>query len=88
MTQAATQATTATTTLTILVVDDSEVMRTLIGRAARLSGLPISRILEAGDGQAALAVLEAHQVDALFTDINMPVMNGIELLRHVAASKL
>lgn len=70
--------------LSILVVDDSAMMRTMIKRAAALSGLPIGEIHEAGDGRQALAILERTHVDALFTDINMPVMSGIELLKSIA----
>ena len=40
---------------------------------------------EAANGREALAVLEAQSVDAVFTDLNMPVMNGTELLREMAA---
>lgn len=70
--------------MNILVVDDSAMMRNMIKRAAAATGVPIGQIFEAADGQQALAVLEAHHVDALFTDINMPVMTGIELLRRIA----
>ena len=70
--------------INILVVDDSAMMRTMIKRAAAATGLPIGQLYEAADGQQALAVLEQHHVDALFTDINMPVMTGIELLRQIA----
>ena len=70
--------------INILVVDDSAMMRTMIKRAAAATGLPLGEFFEAADGQQALAVLEQHQVDALFTDINMPVMTGIELLRKIA----
>lgn len=70
--------------ISILIVDDSAMMRTMIRRAAMLTGKHIAQIHEAGDGRQALAVLEAHHVDAMFTDINMPVMTGIELLRRVA----
>jgi len=73
--------------ISILVVDDSAMMRTMIKRAAAATGLPIGQIYEAADGQQALAVLERHHVDALFTDINMPVMTGIELLRQVAGQE-
>ena len=38
---------------------------------------------EAANGREALAVMDAHEVDALFTDINMPVMSGSELLREL-----
>ena len=71
----------ASSALNILVVDDSAMMRTLIKRAAALTGLPIGRIFEAGDGRQALDVLKSEHVHALFTDINMPVMTGIELLQ-------
>ena len=70
--------------LTILIVDDSAMMRALIRRVAGLVDVPVGRILEASDGREALTILEAEPVDALFTDINMPVMTGPELLRAIA----
>jgi len=70
--------------LNILVVDDSAMMRTMIKRAAALTGLPIGEIFEAANGLQALEVLKRQHVDALFTDINMPVMTGIELLQQIA----
>ena len=69
--------------MNILVVDDSAMMRTMIKRAASLTGLSIGEIFEAADGRQALDVLEREHVDALFTDLNMPVMTGIELLRQI-----
>ena len=69
--------------LNILIVDDSAMMRAMLKRVTQLSGVPIAQILEASNGREALAVLEAHPVDVLFTDINMPEMNGVELLRQV-----
>ena len=69
----------------ILIVDDSAMMRAMLKRAVGLAGVPIGTIHEAADGAAALAVLEANPIDALFTDINMPVMSGTELLRQMAA---
>ena len=50
-----------------------------------VADVPLGTIYEAGNGAEALQVLEGHDVDVLFTDINMPVMNGTELLRTVAA---
>ena len=70
--------------MNLLVVDDSTMMRMVIKRAAEATGLPIGEIFEAADGRQALAVLEAQHVDALFTDISMPVMTGIELLQQIA----
>jgi two-component system chemotaxis response regulator CheY len=73
------------TPLNILIVDDSAMMRAMIKRAVGLSGVDVAAIHEAANGQDALAVLEAHPIAALFTDINMPIMSGTELLRRVAA---
>ena len=70
--------------LTILIVDDSAVMRALLKRVVALSDVPVDTVLEARNGREALQILEANHVDALFTDINMPVMNGHELLTEIA----
>ena len=67
----------------ILIVDDSAMMRTMIKRVASLAGTPIGTIYEAGNGREALAVLEQHPVQFVFTDLNMPVMTGTELLREM-----
>lgn len=71
----------------ILIVDDSAMMRAMIKRAVKLSGVEVGTIHEAGNGQEALELLDRHasEIAALFTDINMPVMTGTELLRQIAA---
>lgn len=69
--------------LTILIVDDSAMMRSMLKRAAAASGAPIGQVLEASNGREALEVLTTKTVDALFTDLNMPEMGGAELLRHI-----
>jgi two-component system, chemotaxis family, chemotaxis protein CheY len=71
----------------ILIVDDSAMMRAMIKRVLGITDVPVGAIYEAGNGAEALQVLEGHAVDVLFTDINMPVMNGTELLRTVAADQ-
>jgi two-component system chemotaxis response regulator CheY len=68
----------------ILIVDDSSMMRAMIKRVVKLTNVPVDEILEAGDGAEALTLLEQHDVHLLLTDINMPVMNGAELLRAIA----
>jgi two-component system chemotaxis response regulator CheY len=68
----------------ILIVDDSSMMRAMIKRVVKLTQVPVEEILEAGDGAQALTLLEAHDVQLLLTDINMPVMNGADLLRQLA----
>lgn len=69
--------------LNVLIVDDSPIMRRMIKKTIVLSGIETGSIREAGDGQEALAQLEVHPVDILFVDINMPVMDGLELLERV-----
>ena len=66
-----------------LIVDDSSVMRRMVRRTMELTELPIGQVHEAGNGREALALLDVHSVDIVFTDINMPVMNGAELLREL-----
>jgi CheY-like chemotaxis protein len=69
--------------LNILIVDDSATMRQFVRRAVQLSEVPVASVHEASNGKEALALLDAHEIDALFTDINMPVMSGPELLREL-----
>jgi two-component system, chemotaxis family, chemotaxis protein CheY len=69
--------------INILIVDDSAMMRMMIKRVAGLCEIPIAHIFEAANGAEAIKVLEANDVDAMFTDINMPVMTGTELLREI-----
>lgn len=70
----------------VLIVDDSAVMRAMIARVVRLSGLPPGTVFEAGDGAAGLAAARAHRVDLVLLDVNMPVMDGEAMLRHLRAA--
>jgi two-component system chemotaxis response regulator CheY len=67
----------------ILIVDDSPAMRRVVRRVVDISGVDIGTFLEAGNGLEALAVLRAEWVDLVMTDINMPEMDGEELLLEV-----
>jgi two-component system chemotaxis response regulator CheY len=71
--------------LDMLVVDDSPVTRKMVRRAIGLCGLQIGQVWEAGDGAEALARLAEHRVDLVLADINMPVMNGMELVERMSA---
>ncbi len=71
--------------LRILVVDDSPVMRKMIIRTIKLAGLEVDSIFEAGNGKEGLEMLDEHWIDILFIDINMPVMDGMEMLEKVRA---
>lgn len=67
-------------TKTILAVDDSKTMRDMVSYTLKEAGY---NTLEAEDGKAALDVLAGNAVDAIITDLNMPNMNGFDLIRNV-----
>jgi len=71
--------------LKVLIVDDSAVMRKIVERALRQAGLDISEVLEAGNGAEALAEVQKGSLDLILSDINMPVMDGLEFLKSLAA---
>jgi two-component system chemotaxis response regulator CheY len=56
-------------------------MRKIVERSLRQAGVELSKVLEAGNGAEALAVLAENQVDLILCDINMPVMDGLELVK-------
>ena len=70
----------------ILVVDDSAAIRKILTRVLRQTGMAIQTIHEAGDGQDALAVMAQHRIDLVLSDINMPKMDGLQLLAALKAS--
>jgi two-component system chemotaxis response regulator CheY len=70
----------------ILVVDDSAAIRKILQRVLRQTGMAIRTIYEAGDGQEALDLLKSQNVDLVLTDINMPRMDGLQLLGALKAS--
>ena len=62
----------------ILIVDDEAIIRDLCARA--LKGY---EVLQAGDGEEALHIFEKGGIDVILTDVMMPKMDGIELLRRL-----
>ena len=70
----------------VLVVDDSAAIRKILTRVLRQTGMAIQTIHEAGDGQEALAVMAQHHIDLVLSDINMPKMDGLQLLASLKAS--
>lgn len=73
--------------LNVLVIDDSAVMRSMLIRTLRLSGLPLTNVYQAGDGAEALQTFADHDVDLALIDINMPVMNGEQLIDTIRADR-
>lgn len=69
--------------LNVLVVDDSAVMRSMVARSLRMSGLPIGDVYQAANGVEALTLLDEHWVDLATVDLNMAVMGGDELITRI-----
>lgn len=68
---------------TILIVDDEPHIRKYIGLILRKLGTPT--ILEASNGEEALAAFAQHQPDLVLMDVNMPIMDGIQALERINA---
>src|SRR5262249_2608900 len=71
----------------ILVVGDSGDIRKILKRVLRQTGMAINTIHEAGDGEEALEILKLHKPALVLTDINMPKMDGLQLLAVVKGSE-
>jgi two-component system, chemotaxis family, chemotaxis protein CheY len=65
---------------TILAVDDSASMRQMVAFTLKGAG---HTVLEAEDGQAALDAIKGKKVDVVVTDVNMPRMDGITLVKSL-----
>lgn len=66
---------------TILIADDSAAMRSML--VSIIESLGDFRIVEAASGFEALRLLPREQVDLILTDINMPDINGLELISYL-----
>ncbi len=73
--------------LSVLIIDDSSVMRKIVERSLRQAGLKLDRVMEADNGADALNMVQGGAIDLIFSDINMPKMDGIEFLRQVRATE-
>ncbi|MBD3241640.1 MAG: response regulator [Chitinivibrionales bacterium] len=68
----------------MLLVDDSATVRDVIAKTLQIAGLPIGEMHHASNGQEALHILQDNWIDLVFADINMPVMNGVELVERMS----
>ena len=64
----------------ILIVDDSESIRELVALTLESSGYQVHKGV---DGQDALKYFDGRTLDLVITDLNMPIMDGIELIREI-----
>ena len=69
--------------LNVLIVDDSAVMRRMISKSIRMSKIPIKELHEAATGKEGLEVLDKNWIDLVLTDLNMPEMNGEEMIEEI-----
>tara|TARA_R110001592_G_scaffold38315_2_gene126477 strand:- start:18767 stop:19129 length:363 start_codon:yes stop_codon:yes gene_type:complete len=68
--------------VTILAVDDSASMRQMVSFTLKGAGF---NVIEASDGQEAFDKAKTTEVDLVLSDVNMPVMDGIELVKNLRA---
>ena len=68
---------------TVLVVEDEKLIRQGISAMIKRCGVPVDEVIECANGLKAMEVLKDKHVDVMFTDIRMPKMNGIELVKEM-----
>lgn len=68
---------------TVLTVDDSKTMREMVSFTLKSSGY---EVLEAEDGVNGVDVASSNAVDLVITDLNMPNMNGLDMIRKLRAN--
>lgn len=74
---------TATALMDVLIVDDSAAIRKILQRVLRQTDLPLGDIREAGDGAEAVEILKDRAFGLILSDINMPNMDGLQLLARI-----
>ena len=70
----------------VLVADDSGTARMFITRCLEIAGLDNTEFVEVENGQEAYERIEWDDIDLLVSDLNMPVMNGLELMEKLSKS--
>jgi len=69
--------------LNILIVDDSAVMRGMILKSLHMSGVPLGEVHQAANGQEGIDCMNDNWIDLIFADLNMPVMDGEEMINRM-----
>jgi two-component system chemotaxis response regulator CheY len=69
--------------LDVMIVDDSAAIRKILRRVLTQADVPVGEVYEANDGVEAFAALQSTPVGLILSDVNMPNMDGIELLSKV-----
>jgi len=71
----------------VLIVDDSAAIRKILRRVLLQAGIPLGQFYEAGDGLEAVAGLKQQKVHLILSDINMPNMDGLQLLGELKGNQ-
>ncbi len=74
---------TANGPLDVLIVDDSAAIRKILQRVLRQTDISLGEIQEAGDGTEAVEILKNRGFGLILSDINMPQMDGLQLLARI-----
>lgn len=72
----------------VLIVDNSMIIRKMVAKTLSISDLDIGEYYFAENGKAALEQLDVNWIDIVFADINMPEMNGIEMIEEMNRREL
>jgi two-component system chemotaxis response regulator CheY len=72
--------------LDVLIVDDSAAIRKILQRVLTQTNLPLGKMVEAGDGREALEAMKQGKFGLILSDINMPNMDGMQLLSELKAN--
>jgi two-component system chemotaxis response regulator CheY len=73
--------------LDVMIVDDSAAIRKILRRVLAQAEVPVGEVYEASDGIEAFAALKKTPVGLILSDVNMPNMDGIELLSKLKADE-
>ncbi len=71
----------------VLIVDDSAAIRKILRRVLQQAEVPLGEVYEAGDGAEAVERLKTAKVQLVLSDINMPNMDGLQLLSRMKAEE-
>ena len=72
--------------LDVLIVDDSAAIRKILQRVLTQTNLPLGKVVEAGDGREALEAMKQEKIGLILSDINMPNMDGLQLLGELKSN--
>ncbi len=73
-----------TMSIRVLIADDSSSMRKVLKKAVMMCGLGEMEFFEANNGEEAYNIVQREWIDIIFTDIHMPIMDGLTFIREMS----